>query len=102
MRQQIRFVTTADGTRIAWARHGQGPALVRVATWLTHLEYDWESPVWRRWLSELDTRFTVPGIALARSSMHNAARRCTMPLINVKLIEGVFTGEEKQRDRSTG
>jgi pimeloyl-ACP methyl ester carboxylesterase/DNA-binding CsgD family transcriptional regulator len=59
MRQQIRFVTTADGTRIAWARHGHGPALVRVATWLTHLEYDWESPVWRHWLSDLGTRFTM-------------------------------------------
>jgi pimeloyl-ACP methyl ester carboxylesterase/DNA-binding CsgD family transcriptional regulator len=59
VRQQIRFVTTADRTRIAWARHGHGPALIRVATWLTHLEYDWESPVWRHWLSDLGTRFTI-------------------------------------------
>jgi len=24
-----------------------------VATWLTHLDYDWESPVWRHWLEDL-------------------------------------------------
>jgi pimeloyl-ACP methyl ester carboxylesterase/DNA-binding CsgD family transcriptional regulator len=26
---------------------------VRTATWLTHLEFDWESPVWRHWLEGL-------------------------------------------------
>jgi pimeloyl-ACP methyl ester carboxylesterase len=30
-----------------------------VATWLTHLDYDWESPVWRHWLATLGERFTV-------------------------------------------
>jgi len=57
--QEIRFVRSRDGTRIAWARHGRGPVLVRVATWMTHLERDWESPVWRHWLSDLGDRFTV-------------------------------------------
>lgn len=59
MRQEIRFVRSADGTRIAWARHGHGPPLVRVATWMTHLEHDWESPVWRHWLADLGEHFTV-------------------------------------------
>jgi len=59
MRQEIRFVRSADGTRIAWARHGHGPPLVRVATWMTHLEHDWASPVWRHWLADLGERFTV-------------------------------------------
>lgn len=57
--QEIRFVRSADGTRIAWARHGSGPPLVRVATWMTHLERDWDSPVWRHWLTDLGARFTV-------------------------------------------
>src|SRR5712691_387170 len=26
------------------------PALIKAANWLTHLEYEWESPVWRHWI----------------------------------------------------
>ncbi len=59
MTQVIRFCTSADGTRLAYAVHGTGPPLVRVATWLTHLEYDWDSPVWRHWLEALGDRHTV-------------------------------------------
>ena len=33
--------------------------MVRVATWLTHLEFDWESPVWRHWLQQLGSRHSV-------------------------------------------
>lgn len=51
--QRIRFATTPDGARIAYAVHGHGPALVKVGHWLTHLEYEWESPVWRHWLEDL-------------------------------------------------
>lgn len=59
MRQEVRFVTSRDGTRIAWAQHGHGPPLIRVATWLTNLESDWTSPIWRHWLSDLGQSFTV-------------------------------------------
>ena len=52
-RQQIRFCTTADGARIAYATTGEGPPLVKVSNWLSHLEFDWGSPVWRHWLAEL-------------------------------------------------
>ena len=38
---------------MAYAVSGKGPPLVRVATWLTHLDYDWESPVWHHWLDGL-------------------------------------------------
>jgi pimeloyl-ACP methyl ester carboxylesterase/DNA-binding CsgD family transcriptional regulator len=58
-RQEVRYATTEDGVRIAWARHGRGPALIRVGTWMTHLEYDWESPVWRHWLSGFGEQFQV-------------------------------------------
>jgi pimeloyl-ACP methyl ester carboxylesterase/DNA-binding CsgD family transcriptional regulator len=51
--QQIRFCTAVDGVRLAFASHGRGPPIVRAATWLTHLDFDWESPVWRHWLDEL-------------------------------------------------
>jgi pimeloyl-ACP methyl ester carboxylesterase/DNA-binding CsgD family transcriptional regulator len=59
VRQEVRFVTSRDGTRIAWARHGHGPPLVRVATWLTNLETDWISPIWKHWLTDLGDQFTV-------------------------------------------
>lgn len=50
LQQEIRFCRTADGTRIAYATVGSGPPLVRAAHWITHLDYDWQSPVWRHWL----------------------------------------------------
>jgi pimeloyl-ACP methyl ester carboxylesterase/DNA-binding CsgD family transcriptional regulator len=53
VRQTIRFCTSADGVRLAFGMHGSGPPLVRVATWLTHLQYDWDSPLWRHWLDGL-------------------------------------------------
>jgi pimeloyl-ACP methyl ester carboxylesterase len=53
MASDARFCTAPDGTRIAYAVHGSGPPLVRTSTWLTHLEFDWQSPVWRHWLDEL-------------------------------------------------
>ena len=59
MNQQIRFATTLDGVRLAYAIHGAGPPLVKVANWLSHVELDWQSPVWRHWLDELGTHFTV-------------------------------------------
>jgi len=45
--------------RLAYAVHGSGAPLVRVATWLTHLELDWESPLWRHWLDRLGATHTV-------------------------------------------
>jgi pimeloyl-ACP methyl ester carboxylesterase/DNA-binding CsgD family transcriptional regulator len=56
---EIRFCTAPDGARLAYAMHGRGPPLVRVATWLTHLELDWGSPVWRHWLDRLGESHTV-------------------------------------------
>ena len=51
--QVIRFCTTDDGHRLAYATIGEGPPLVRAAHWITHLDYDWHSPVWRHWLEGL-------------------------------------------------
>ncbi|MDY0874226.1 alpha/beta fold hydrolase [Dongia rigui] len=57
--QKIQFCTAADGVRIAYARVGSGPVLVKPAHWLTHLDYDWESPVWHDWLSDLARHYTL-------------------------------------------
>ncbi|HQQ76985.1 MAG TPA: alpha/beta fold hydrolase [Thermoanaerobaculia bacterium] len=48
--QRIQFVRTPDGVQLAWAETGSGPLLVKASNWLSHLEYEWESPVWRHWL----------------------------------------------------
>ncbi len=57
--QDIRFCTSADGTRIAYAVHGAGPPLVISSCWLSHLQFDWQSPVWRHFLVELGRFATV-------------------------------------------
>ena len=57
--QTIRFCTSADGARIAFATVGSGPPLVKAANWLNHLEFDWNSPVWRHWLGELARDHTL-------------------------------------------
>ncbi len=50
MDQDIRFCTTPDGVKLAYALSGEGPPLVMSATWLTHLEHQWRSLAWRPWL----------------------------------------------------
>jgi len=52
-RQEIRFCSTRDDVRIAWASVGSGYPLLKAANWLNHLEYEWESPVWKHWMEEL-------------------------------------------------
>jgi pimeloyl-ACP methyl ester carboxylesterase len=59
LEQVIRFCTTSDGVRLAYATIGDGPPLVRAAHWITHLDYDWHSPVWRHWLEGLARRRTL-------------------------------------------
>jgi pimeloyl-ACP methyl ester carboxylesterase/DNA-binding CsgD family transcriptional regulator len=57
-KQQIRFCKTADGVRIAYAIAGDGPPLVKAANWFSHIEFDWESPVWKQWHSEFARHHT--------------------------------------------
>ena len=59
MQQRIGFCASGDGTRIAYGVHGSGPPLLKAANWLTHLEKDWESPVWRHWLGALGETHTM-------------------------------------------
>ncbi|HEY5788499.1 MAG TPA: alpha/beta fold hydrolase [Microlunatus sp.] len=57
--QDIRFARSADGVGIAYAVHGSGPPLLIDACWLSHLQFDWQSPVWRHFLVELGRIATV-------------------------------------------
>jgi pimeloyl-ACP methyl ester carboxylesterase len=58
-RQEVRFCRAPDGVRIAYATVGQGPALVKTANWMSHLEYDWKSPLWRHLARELSRDFRL-------------------------------------------
>jgi pimeloyl-ACP methyl ester carboxylesterase/DNA-binding CsgD family transcriptional regulator len=59
MKQQIRFCKSFDGTRIAFAVSGEGPPVVRAPHWLTHLEYEPESLLWRPWIERLARGHTL-------------------------------------------
>ena len=59
MDQTIRFLTTSDGVKLAFAESGSGPPLLKTANWLNHLEFDWQSPVWRHWFSTLSANHSL-------------------------------------------
>jgi pimeloyl-ACP methyl ester carboxylesterase/DNA-binding CsgD family transcriptional regulator len=59
LRQQIRFCTSSDGVRIAYAQSGAGPVVVKTANWLSHLELDLTSPVWSHLIAELSRTHTL-------------------------------------------
>jgi class 3 adenylate cyclase/pimeloyl-ACP methyl ester carboxylesterase len=57
--QEIHFCMTSDGVRLAYARLGGGPPLVKSGNWMTHLEFDFESPIWRHLYRELSRDHTL-------------------------------------------
>lgn len=57
--QEIRYCRSPDGVRIAYAVSGRGPPILRAAHWMSHLQYDWESPVWRHWIDSLSRDNTL-------------------------------------------
>lgn len=57
--QRVHFTHSFDGTRIAYALSGSGPPLVKTGTFMSHLEYDWESPIWRPLLEALNRDHTL-------------------------------------------
>jgi pimeloyl-ACP methyl ester carboxylesterase/DNA-binding CsgD family transcriptional regulator len=59
MRPQVRFCTSSDGVRLAYAISGDGPPLVRAPHWFTHLEHDWTNPAMRPWVEDLSKRYRV-------------------------------------------
>ena len=54
--QKICLLRSHDGVRLAYAASGRGSTVIKAATWLSHLEYDWESPVWRHVLPHFSSR----------------------------------------------
>ncbi len=59
MASYTQFFTTADGVRIAYATMGQGPPLVYLPPFLSHLEIMWDTPALRSFYESLAARFTL-------------------------------------------
>lgn len=57
--QQVHFCQAKDGVQLAYARIGQGPPIVKTGNWMTHIEYDFENPVWRTLYRELSRNNTL-------------------------------------------
>lgn len=56
MKQRIAYCTTSDGVRIAYASAGRGSPIIRTSHWMTHVEHDLKSPIWRHTLLTLAQR----------------------------------------------
>lgn len=74
--QTIRFCTSADGTRIAAASCGKGRVVLRAAHWLSHVDYDLESPIWRPWVQAMSAsnrfiRYDPRGCGLSDRHVHD-------------------------------
>jgi pimeloyl-ACP methyl ester carboxylesterase/DNA-binding SARP family transcriptional activator len=57
-RHEVQFCRTSDGVRIAYASVGEGPPLVWATHWLSHLAFNWKSPIWRHWTEEFAREHT--------------------------------------------
>jgi pimeloyl-ACP methyl ester carboxylesterase/DNA-binding CsgD family transcriptional regulator len=58
-RQSVHFTSSFDGVRLAYAVAGRGHPLVRVPTWISHVEHDWYSPVMRHLVVEMASRYRL-------------------------------------------
>lgn len=81
-RQQIRFTQGSDSVRLAYACSGVGQTVtIKAATWLSHLEQDWDSPVWSHLLREMSehslfVRYDERGCGLSDWNVANLSFEC--------------------------
>jgi class 3 adenylate cyclase/pimeloyl-ACP methyl ester carboxylesterase len=59
LKQRVQFTTSADGTHIAWASVGEGLPILKAPHWLNHIEYEWGSPVWGAFLTEIARNYRL-------------------------------------------
>jgi len=69
----VRYCTTRDGVRIAFEQLGSGPPILKSSNWMSHIEEDRDTPLWRHWLELLAdgrrlTRFDGRGFGLSERS----------------------------------
>jgi pimeloyl-ACP methyl ester carboxylesterase len=61
LNHEVRFTQVASGARIAWARSGRAgaPVLIRTPHWLTHVEHDLRSSMWRPLIERLGRQMEI-------------------------------------------
>jgi pimeloyl-ACP methyl ester carboxylesterase/DNA-binding winged helix-turn-helix (wHTH) protein len=72
-KQKISFCRSKDNVSLALASVGTGTPLIKTANWLTHLEFDWESPVWSpllHWLASKSRLVRYDGRGTGLSDMN--------------------------------
>jgi pimeloyl-ACP methyl ester carboxylesterase/DNA-binding CsgD family transcriptional regulator len=72
----VRYCTAADGVRIAFEQLGSGPPILKSSNWMSHLDEDRASPLWRHWIELLSdgrqlTRFDGRGFGLSEREPAN-------------------------------
>ena len=99
-RQVIRYVTASDGVRLAWAEAGSGPLLAKASNWLSHLEYEWESPVFRHWMQFFADhfhfiRYDERGCGLTDWNVKNVGMDCWLEDLELALAATRRTARER-------
>ena len=94
--QEIRFCRSPDGVRLAFATCGSGPPLVKAANWLTHLDHEWTSSIWRHWIQWLASRTSADPLRRARLRPLGLGRRRLQPR---RLGRGPRAGRRLRRGR---
>ncbi len=69
----VRYCKARDGVRIAYEQLGGGPPILKASNWMSHIEEDRNTPLWRHWLELLAdgrrlTRFDGRGFGLSERS----------------------------------
>ena len=97
MRQQVRFCTSFDGTRIAYAATGDGPPLVRAPHWFSHLEHDWTNPAFQNWVGDLSKRYTLLRFDQRGSGLSDREVADISPEAHVRDLEAVVDAAGLER-----
>ena len=89
MEQEIRFCKTADGVRIAYSTTGQGPALVVVPGWISHLQLGWGHPVAQPYLEKATRYHTLVNYDKYGCGLSERNRTDFSPESEVRVLEAV-------------
>jgi pimeloyl-ACP methyl ester carboxylesterase len=89
--QRIGEVRLKDGTRVSFATAGNGPFLIFVPGWLSHLELGWALPAERRFYEALAdgrtlVRYDRPGCGLSDESL-----RTDLVDLEIEVLDAVAT-----------
>ncbi len=96
-RQRVRFATSEDGTKIAYATSGAGPKIMRAGHFLTHLEMDWKSQIWRPYLDALGQDHTLIRYDQRGTGLSDPTLSCINLENNVADLKAVADAAELDR-----